>query len=92
MQRVAVLKQLRVAAVLCIPEQRCSDGCEMGTNLMAGRPLDARFDQGERSADIEHANGFVSAATVAPDEQTFAFASSNTEQANNYWVSVLAKP
>ena len=44
------------------------------------------------TANIEHAEGLVFAGNVAPDEQTFAFASTRTAEANNYWVSVLAKP
>ena len=44
------------------------------------------------SADVEHANGLAFASAVSDDEQTFAFASTAPGEANNYWISVLAKP
>ncbi len=44
------------------------------------------------STPIDHADGWVTAATVADDEQTFALGSSNTADGTNYWLSVLAVP
>ena len=41
------------------------------------------------STDIEQTSTVVFASAVADDEQTFAFASAETD---NYWISVLAKP